>query len=123
MKTKSILMTLLANGLICGGLYASSLTVAINTAPVQGQSGHLVWDLIGGSPVQNNSLIVSGFASNSVLGSMVLTGSAIGTLVPGPLTLNNSQFFNEVRQAVTFGATASFVLDFTTNVAPGGIPD
>jgi hypothetical protein len=97
--------------------------VNIDTAPIQGQTGYLAFDFLGGAPVESNTIVISSFTSNASLGTLVLTGGASGTLVPGPATLNDSQFFNELLQAVTFGSTTSFSLDLTTSVSPGGIPD
>lgn len=98
-------------------------SVNIDTAPIQGQTGYLAFDFLGGAPVESNTVVISSFTSDASLGTLVLTGAASGTLVPGPATLNDSQFFNELLQTVTFGTTMSFTLDLTTSVSPGGIPD
>jgi hypothetical protein len=99
------------------------LNVNLNTTPLDGQSGYFAFDSIGGTPVEDNTVTISNFASDATLGPLTPTGGASGSLVPGPGTLNDSQFFNELLQAVTFGASASFTLDLTTRTASVVIPD
>jgi hypothetical protein len=97
--------------------------VTINTTPLDGTQGYLAFDFIGGTPVENNTVTISDFVSNATLGALTPTGGASGSISPGHGTLNDSQFFNELLQGVTFGSTLSFDLDLTTNVFSGGIPD
>src|ERR1035438_9312322 len=99
------------------------LNVSANTTPLEGQSGYFAFDFIGGTPVENNTVTISNFTSDATLGTLTPTGGASGSIVPGPGILNDSQFFNELLQAVTFGTTASFTLDLTTNSTSGGLPD
>lgn len=111
--------------LFFGGLVsrADTFHVVLDTSPLAGQSGYLAFDLVGGSPVQNNSVTISNFASNSTVGTLTLTGAASGSIVPGPGTLSDAQFFNELLQGVVFGTSSSFDIDLATNFAPAGIPD
>jgi hypothetical protein len=98
-------------------------TININTAPLNGVSGFFVIDFLGGNPVDGNTASISSFSSDWTLQSSTPSGGYSGDLIPGPLVLNDSQFFNEWSQMVTFGSSASFVLDLTTNFTSGGIPD
>jgi hypothetical protein len=98
-------------------------TSNISTAPLNGSSGFFVIDFLGGDPIDGNTASISNFSSDWTLQGNTPSGGYSGDLVPGPLILNDSQFFNEWSQMVTFGSSASFVLDLTTNFTSGGIPD
>jgi hypothetical protein len=102
---------------------ADTVAVSVNTIPLQGISGDFVIDFFGGSPLENNLVTVTDFATDSVLSAATMSGSVTGSLVPGPLTLSDVDFFNEWSQAVTFGTSISFDLSISTNSTPGGIPD
>jgi hypothetical protein len=88
-----------------------------------GQSGYIAFDLIAGSPVPNNTVTVTNFATDGTLGSVTPSGSVTGSLIPGPLTLTDSSFFNEWLQAITYGTSMSFQFTTTDNFVPSGIPD
>jgi len=109
--------------LISAAAWASSFKITIDTTPIKGQSGFIVFDFAGGSPAQKNTAAVSGFSTDSTLGSVTPSGTLTGTLTPGPLTLSDSTFLNEWEQQATFGARMSFDLSVTTNNLPGSIPD
>jgi hypothetical protein len=123
MKTLAMAIVTLACAASCHAGSILAYDVTLNMTPLQGQSGYLAFDFLGGTPVESNTVTIDGFSSDSTLGTVSLTGGATGSLMPGPATLNDSQFFNELLQPVTFGTTAAFTLSFTTNVAPSGIPD
>ena len=116
-------IVLLVSCLLCPVGQADSFDVTITTVPLQGQAGFAVFDFIQGAPVLNNTVTVSGFTSNAVLGAFTTTGAVMGTLVPGPMTLSDSAFLSEFSQGLTYGTTMSFILNLTTNSSPGGIPD
>lgn len=97
--------------------------VSVTTTPIKGAVGFLAFDFLGGSPVENNTVTISGFSTDAVLGTLTPSGDATGTISPGPGTLDDGQFFNEFLQAVTYGTTITFQLDLTTNAAVSGIPD
>jgi hypothetical protein len=97
--------------------------VDINTTPLEGQTGYLAFDFIGGTPVEENTVTISDFSTNAVLGLLTPSGDVSGSLSPGPGTLGDLEFFNEFLQEVTFGTTVSFVLDLTTNATGVTIPD
>lgn len=120
---KYVFLTIVLSGTLVLPAHGESFAVTINTTPIQGQSGFFDFDFIGGSPVQNNTATISNFATDATLESLTSTGDAFGTISPGPGTLDDLQFFNELLQAETFGTNASFSLNLTTNVAIGGIPD
>lgn len=99
---------------------ANTLTVTIGTAPLSGTSATLAFDFIDGDGIANNSVSISEFQSDATLGSPVTTGDVSGTL-PGPVTLSDTQFFNELLVPLTLGTSISFNLDYT-NLA-GSPPD
>jgi hypothetical protein len=123
MKTRAFTAAACSALLLSTFALADTFNVNVNTTPIAGESGYLAFDLTGGSPVENNVVSISTFASNSSLGVLSLTGAASGTISPGPGSLNDSQFFNELLQEVTFGSTLSFTLSLSTNYTSGSIPD
>jgi hypothetical protein len=99
-------------------------SVNVTTGPLNGVAGYLAFDFLGGTPIENNTVTISGFTSNAALGALTKTGDAFGTISPGPGTMDDTNFFfNEFLQAVTFGTTISFTLNLTTSGAPSGTPD
>ena len=116
-------VALLMSCLLCPVSQADSFQVTITTNPIQGQAGFAVFDFIQGAPILNNTVTVSGFTSDAMLGSFSTTGAVMGTLVPGPMTLSDSAFLSEFSQALTYGTKISFILSLTTNSSMGGIPD
>jgi hypothetical protein len=116
-------IVVLGSCMLCPVSRADSFQVTITTTPIQGQGGFAVFDFIQGAPVLNNTVTVSGFTSDAMLGSFTTTGAVMGTLVPGPLTLSDSAFLSEWSQGLTYGTHMSFILNLTTNSSLGGIPD
>lgn len=110
--------------LLCatGGLADQSYDVVINTTPLNGVTGYLAFDFISGTP-SGNTATISNFSSDGMLGTLTESGSATGTISPGPGVMNDSQFFNEVLQSFTFGKSVSFELALTTKFAAGNVPD
>jgi hypothetical protein len=118
------LAVLLIGGLFTEPLYATAFLVTVNSTPLTGQSGYMALDFTAGLPVPGNAAVITGFASDSTLGASSGTGDVTGTLIPGPLTLTDAQFFNEWLQSISaFGTTLSFQVDLGSNVSPGGSPD
>jgi len=101
---------------------ADTFQVSVNTTLPAGTTGSLAFDFIDGGP-PSNSVTISAFSSNGVLGSPTLTGDAAGSL-PGTVTIGDSSFFNEYLTDFKFGTTLSFSLSMT-NVPPGSgsLPD
>jgi hypothetical protein len=109
-----------------GGMSLSAteiFNVTVNTTPIDLTSGFVAFDFIGGTPVAGNIVDISHFSSDATLGPVTLAGGASGNLVNGTGQLNDSQFFNELLQGVSFGNKMSFQLTLTTNVVSGGTPD
>jgi hypothetical protein len=104
-------------------LFCSELSVTVDTSQLATSTGFVAFDFIGGTPVENNTAIVAGFTTDGLLGAGSPSGSVLGTLTPGPLTLTDVQFFNEWLQPITYGSTMAFHLTLSTNTSPGGIPD
>jgi hypothetical protein len=102
---------------------ASVFDVFVNTTPIEGQSGFLALDFIGGTPLEDNTATISQFSTNATLGALTPSGDALGSILPGPGTLDDLQFFNEFLQEVTFGTSLSLTLDLTTNAAGVITPD
>lgn len=98
--------------------------VNVNTAGLNGTPGGLAFDFItGDAATPNNTVLVTGFATNGALTGSTNTnvGNATGNL-PGPLTLRDSGFTESFR-GETFGSTLSFTLSPTNSFAAPGAPD
>lgn len=107
----------------CWPVQAGAIHVIVDTSPLQGSSGFLAFDFVAGSPVPNNTVSITSFVSDGALGVASASGSTSGTLVPGPLDLADSSFFNEWLQGLTYGSMLSFDLAPTGNTFLGGTPD
>ena len=125
MKTlRLVLITLLMGGVFSSRADATSFLITVVTTPLMGLSGFLAFDFIAGSPVPGNSAVISGFSTDSTLGGFSASGDHSGTLVPGPLTLGDTQFFNEwLQDIVSFSTTLSYRLDLGDATVSPGIPD
>lgn len=107
-------------------------TVTLNTAPLTGLPGSdagpfsLAFQLTDGSGTNdgNNTATLSGFnfSGGGVVGSPIIAGGAGGDL-SGTVTLTDNDFFNAFAQGFTPGSSLSFLVDLTTNVDAGGVPD
>ena len=103
--------------------FGSTFDVSIATPSLQGTSAELLLDFIdGGTP--SNTVAISNFATDGVLGTSQLTGGATGSLTPGPATITDSSFFNEFLQNMVLGSSLSFQVDASTNPPDAGsVPD
>ena len=99
---------------------ADTLNVTVGTVSLSGTSATLAFDFIDGDGVVNNSISISNFQSDATLGSTVTTGDVSGSL-PGPVTLSDAQFFNELLVPLTLATSVSFSLEYTNVV--GSPPD
>src|SRR5258708_7339442 len=98
--------------------------VSINTTPLAGSSGHLAFDLLGGSPLQGNTAAIAAFATTGTLGSFSTFGNVSGSLTAPPVVLTTTMFFNEFLQGITFGAgVTTFDLTLSSNFLMGSTPD
>src|SRR5207247_600245 len=95
--------------------------VTLDTAALAGDEGQLAFDLIDGDFAIDNSVIISSFTTDGILGTASSTGSVRGDL-PGRTTISDEEFFNELLQPITFGESIVATLHVTTNFA-GGVPD
>jgi len=103
--------------------HAVTYQVQLDTSPLAGSAAQLAFDLIDGDGLINNSVSVSAFTSDGVLGAVSLSGGASGSLAAG-LTLADTDFFNEALQGLTLGNSLAFRLDLTPSLAGGAlIPD
>ena len=101
---------------------AQSTRFTIDTGSLAGTPAAIAFDLIDGGP-PSNSVILSGFASDGILGSATSSGSVTGTL-PGALTFSDTAFFSEYLQDITLGSQLSFVLNASANApGAGSFPD
>ncbi|OIP63251.1 MAG: hypothetical protein CO150_07710 [Nitrospirae bacterium CG_4_9_14_3_um_filter_53_35] len=123
-KSRLLAIVLLIEAWLSGPVYAVPFLITVDTIPLSGQSGFIAFDFAAGSPVPGNSAVISSFNSDSTLGSFSQSGDVSGILVPGPLSLGDTQFFNEWLQSMSsFGTTLSYQLDLGSNTALGGSPD
>jgi hypothetical protein len=111
---------------------AVTLNVAFDTSALAGQMAMLAFDFIDGDAaaagVANNTATISGFSPVAALeAGATSTGGVSGTLNPGPLTLTDTQFFNEFLQPVVLGGLFGFTVAVTENFAktipPTTVPD
>lgn len=104
--------------------------VSLNTAPLVGNANgpfSLDFQLTDGSGANdaNNTAHISNLdfgGGGSASGTPTLTGGAAGALGT-TVTLTDSQFFNELYQTFTPGASLDFDVNLTTNLDGGGTPD
>jgi hypothetical protein len=105
--------------LIAGRVCASPIQVIVDTSSLSGV-GTLAFDFTDGGVPSNNSVTISGFASDGVLGAACVTHDLM-TCDPAPkltdgtgmVTIDDSVFFTEYRQSITFGHSFSFLFDAT----------
>ncbi|HRY14856.1 MAG TPA: NF038129 family PEP-CTERM protein [Candidatus Competibacteraceae bacterium] len=113
----SILAASLAALLWVAPLTASAtvLQFTLNTSPLSGTNASLAFDFLNYDPA-SNSVIISDFFTDGILGGASTAGDVTGTLIPGPVTLADTNFFNEFLQAITLGNTLSFTLTLSQQV-------
>lgn len=101
---------------------AISYQVTVDTSPLAGSASQLAFDFIDGDAAAN-SIILSAFATDGVVGSASSLGAVSGTL-PGPVMLSDGDFFNEYLLDITLGESLSFLFEATSNAsAPGSFLD
>jgi hypothetical protein len=110
---------------------AVALNVSFDTSALAGQTGTLAFDFIDGDAVVGglgNTASISAFSSATALQpGATTTGGVSGTLAPGPLTLSDQVFFNELLQPVMLGGLFNFTVNVTENLntttPPSTVPD
>ncbi len=102
-------------------LLASPLSITIDTSAFLGASADLALDFVDGGP-PSNSVDISGFVTDGVLGDTTLTGNA--SFGPGAGALDDGSFFSEILQSMSLGNTIAFLLTPTEHgPASGSGPD
>lgn len=87
-----------------------SYNYSLDTTALNGTAGTLAFDFINGDNVTNNTVTISGLATDGTV-----TGST-------NFSLADVNFFNEELRNIVFGTTLSFTVDLTEAFA-GGTPD
>ena len=100
---------------------AAIIQVVVDTSSLSGTPAVLAWDLVDGDGVVNNTAVISGVATDGTLGTAEADGDVSGAL-PGPVTIGDGSFFNELRQGISLGDFVSFTLNLSTGSA-GPVPD
>lgn len=110
-STSRRLLLALALSCLAQTAYAAPITVVIDTSAIAGTSAQLAFDFLdGGGP--SNSIEIVGFSTDGTLGASSSIGGVTGTL-PGPVTLTDTDFFNELLTAFVVGTTLSFTFEST----------
>ena len=102
---------------------ATALQFTLETPSLSGATAYLAFDFINGDGVVNNTVTISDFATDGTLGVASPTGGASGTLIPGPVTLTDTDLFNSFLQALTLGASLSFTVNLTEQPSVALFPD
>jgi hypothetical protein len=90
---------------------ASSILVTVDTSALAGTQADLAFDLVDGGP-PSNAVTITTFATDGTLGAASTKGNVTGAL-PGSVTLADTAFLSEYRQAATLGKSLSFVINAT----------
>ncbi len=101
---------------------ATALQFTFDTASLAGTTATLAFDFIDGDFISgNNTVIVSDFYTTGTLGnSSVLGGVTVTNPGPFPVTLTDTDFFNEFLQELTLGDTIRFTLNLMTEQRASG---
>jgi hypothetical protein len=109
-------------GAVCLALVATSaridaapIEILVDTTSLAGVSSDLAFDLLDGGP-PSNTVVISGFATDGTLGASTTLGDVSGAL-PGPVTLADTDFFNEYLQGLVLGTFISFTFE-TSGLPP-----
>jgi hypothetical protein len=103
---------------------AGPFLVSVDTRALQGMAGYIAFDFVAGSVPTGNSASVRSFTTDGSLTTSKSSGDVRGNLLPGPLSLGSTQFFNEwLQQVGAFGSTIGFELDLGDAAVPGARAD
>ena len=123
---KLVMVLVLLFGLVGGSASAvfaiSIFDISLDTSSLTGTAANLAFDLIDGDGASNNVVTLTNFSTDGALGTASSLGGPVTGALPGPVTIADGSFFNELLQPITLGTTISFTLDLTENFA-GGLPD
>lgn len=109
---------------LCAPSRAQSVfDVTLDTIGLSGISGFLAFDFIDGDGINNNTVSITSFLTDSTLAGATNTntGGASGNL-PSDLSITDSSFFNESLRELTYGTSLSFRVTVSEAFA-GGTPD
>lgn len=88
------------------------VTISANTTAINGLNGSFDLQLnpggLGSLPV--TATITNFLTDGTGLSLNTTDGNVSGTLIPGPLTINNTLAFNDLLENITFGSQLSFTL-------------
>ena len=118
----AIFFSIIGGNVLFLNSFALGSPIAIATSSLAGTSAQLAFDFIdGGSP--SNSIIISAFSTDGLLGSANTVGGVSGIL-PSNVTLTDTSFFNEYLQDITLANSVLFDFSATGNApALGSFPD
>ncbi len=86
--------------------------VTVNTSTLSGTNGNIDFQFNPGGATSQAALVaISSFTGAVINGTAFTTGGVSGNL-PSTVTINNSTAFNDYFQALTFGPSLSFLLQF-----------
>lgn len=103
---------------------ATILNVVIDTTSLMNTQGQLAFDLTDGDSAINNTVTITDFVIDGVLGSSFLTSGGVSGALPNTVSISDTIFFNELLQPLTFATSISFTLTLTDNYDAGGsLPD
>jgi hypothetical protein len=112
----SVVLLILAQPALAGSIF----DIALDTSALSGSGAQLAFSFISGDPA-SNSVTISEFATDGVLGASMGTSGVSGTL-PGAVTIDDAEFFNDFLQTLTLGGAIQFALTVTREFQ-GPTPD
>jgi len=103
-----------------------TFNVSLDTSSILGTTGQVVFELIDGDGVVDNSVLLSSFAFGG--GSVAAPADYQGTTgvngdLSGSVSMNDSAPLALFTQLLTFGSSLSFQITATNNFSGGGSPD
>jgi len=119
---------ILASAVVCffiGSVsYAGTIKVGLDTSQLIGGSFSIIFDLIGGDTLGDNTLTIRNlsFGGGAPIGNSSLIGGASGDLSTS-ISLTDAEFLNSFYEGFIPGTLLSFDLDLTTNFVTGETPD
>lgn len=99
------------------------LQVDLDTSAIAGLDGFVGLHLVDSNGLVNHQITVSQVATDATLGALTLSGDANGSFLPGPAHLGDSDFFNQLQQALVFGSTFNFQVQISTTGPIGVVPE
>lgn len=103
-----------------------TFNVSLNTSSISGTTGQVVFELIDGDGVVNNSLSLANFdfGGGSIAGAPDYVGtSGVSGDLSSSISMDDSGGFAAFTQPLTFGASFSFQLTTTNNFSGSPAPD